>query len=116
MYAGDSTFAEAGFTLTNGANSYTAVAANSAGLHSTNTINTWLPATNSYTYDLNGNLLSDGLRYFAYDDENQLISVWVTNVWRSDFVYDGKMRRRIRREFTSQSTAWVQTNEVHYVL
>jgi RHS repeat-associated protein len=115
MYAGDSTFVQAGVTITNGSNSYTAIAANSAGLHSTNTVTTWLPGTNSYTYDSNGNPLSDGLRYFAYDDENELISVWVTNVWRSDFVYDGKMRRRIRREFTSQSSAWVQTNEVHYV-
>jgi hypothetical protein len=48
-------------------------------------------------YDLNGNLLSDGLRCFAWDDENQLISVWVTNAWRSDFQYDGRMRRRVRR-------------------
>jgi RHS repeat-associated protein len=112
---GDSTFAEAGFTLTNGSNSYTAIAANSAGLHSTDTISTYLPGTNSYTYDLNGNLLNDGTRYFAYDDENELTSVWVTNAWRSDFLYDGKMRRRVRMEFAWQSSAWAQTNEVHYV-
>jgi RHS repeat-associated protein len=63
------------------------------------------------------NLLSDGLRYFAYDDENQLISVWVTNVWRSDFLYDGKFRRRIRREYSWQAsnTNWLETSEVHYV-
>ena len=64
LYPGDATFAEAGFTLTNGGNSYTAIAVNSLGLHSTNTISTYLPGTNSYTYDANGNLLSDGLRYF----------------------------------------------------
>jgi hypothetical protein len=52
------------------------------------------PAENNY-YDLNGNLTNDGTRNFAYDDENQLTSVYVTNVWRSDFVYDGKLRRRI---------------------
>lgn len=66
-------------------------------------------------YDLNGNVLYDGLRNFAYDDENQLTSVLVSNAWRSQFVYDGKMRRRIRKEFTWQSGAWVQTNEVHYI-
>jgi len=115
VYAGDSTFAEAGVTITNGSNSYTAIAANSLGLHSTNSVSTWLPATNSYTYDSNGNLLSDGLRCFAYDDENELISVWVTNVWRSDFIYDGKMRRRIRRELSWQGGTWATTNEVHYV-
>src|SRR5207244_1633293 len=32
-----------------------------------------------------------------------------------EFVYDGKFRRRIRREFTWSSGAWSQTNEVRYV-
>jgi len=72
-----------------GNNSFTAIAQDSYGRRDTNSITVNLPATNSYSYDLNGNLLSDGNRNFAYDDENQLTSVWVTNVWRSDFVYDG---------------------------
>ena len=50
-------------------------------------------------YDLNGNLLSDGRRGFEYDDENQLTKVTVTNVWKSEFSHDGKMRRRIRKEY-----------------
>src|SRR5579884_2180867 len=74
-----------------------------------------LPATNGYSYDLNGNLLSDGTRCFAYDDENELISVWQTNVWREDYVYDGKLRRRITRQFTWNGSGWQLTNEVHYV-
>ena len=68
-----------------------------------------------YTYDLNGNLVSDGTRYFAYDDENQLVSVWVTNTWREDYVYDGFLRRRITRDYTWQSSSWSETNEVRYV-
>src|SRR5271170_1820802 len=32
-----------------------------------------------YQYDLNGNLLSDGTRALTYDDENQMISVIVSN-------------------------------------
>jgi RHS repeat-associated protein len=57
------------------------------------------------------------LRSFAYDDENQLIQVSVSNQWMSQFVYDGKMRRRIRTEFGWQSSSsnWVQTNQVLYV-
>jgi len=47
--------------------------------------------------------------------ENQLIVVWVTNVWQSQFVYDGKMRRRIRKEYTWSGSAWVKTNEVRYI-
>jgi RHS repeat-associated protein len=52
---------------------------------------------------------------FGYDDENQLTNVMVANAWKSEFFYDGKMRRRLRREFTWQNGAWVQTNEVRYV-
>ena len=64
---------------------------------------------------LNGNLLADGTRNFGYDDENQLISVWQANAWSNNFVYDGKMRRRIERDYTWSGSAWTQTNEIHFV-
>ena len=116
LYA-DATFAAAGFSLTDGTNTFTAIAKDSLGRVDTNVTTTYLPATNSFSYDGNGNLLSDGLRSFAYNDENELISVWVTNTWRSDFAYDGKYRRRIRREYVWQPgiTNWTETSEVHYV-
>ena len=109
---GDATFAATNMPLTT---TYTATAADSYGRHSTNTVTVGLVTNNaSYQYDGNGNLTNDGLRSFAYDDENQLIQVWVANQWFSQFTSDGKMRRRIRQEFTWQG-GWVQTNEVAYV-
>ena len=33
----------------------------------------------------------------------------------SQFAYDGKMRRRVRKEFTWTNSAWAQTNLVYYV-
>ena len=61
-------------------------------------------------YDGNGNPLSDGYRTFRYDAENQLTNVMVSNAWSSAFVYDGKMRRRIRREYTwATNSAWQLT-------
>lgn len=111
----DGTFAKEGLTVTNGSNSFTAIASDGLGRHSTNTVIAYLPATNNYSYDLNGSLLYDGLRTFAYDDENQLISITVSNAWQSQFVYDGKMRRRIRRECNWQDGEWVLTNEIHYI-
>jgi RHS repeat-associated protein len=111
----DSTFALGGFTIANGSNTFTVVARDGYGRQDTSAVTVNLPSTNTYSSDANGNLLSDGTRNFAYDDENQMVSVWVTNVWRSDFAYDGKMRRRMRKEFTWQSGAWVQTNEVRYL-
>jgi RHS repeat-associated protein len=113
LYA-DATFALGGFSLVDGTNTFTAIAKDSYGRVDTNTSICYLPVTNSYSYDLNGNLTSDGTRSFSYDDENQLTSVWVTNVWRSDFVYDGKMRRRIERDYSWTGT-WTQTREIHFI-
>ena len=70
---GDNTFALGGFSLADGTNTFTAVAADSLGRRDTNAVSVNLPATVSFTYDPNGNLTGDGRRIFAYDDENQLI-------------------------------------------
>ena len=114
LYA-DSTFARTNLSLIDGTNSFTAIAKDSLGRVDTNTVVSFLPANLTFSYDLNGNLLSDGLRAFDYDDENQLIRVTVTNVFKSEFSYDWKMRRRIRREYAWLFSAWHLTNEVHYL-
>jgi len=111
----DATFALGGFTIANGSNTFTAVGWDSVGNASTNSVTMNLPGTNSYSYDLNGNLLSDGNRNFSYDGENELTNMWVTNAWRSDFVYDGKLRRRIERDYGWQGGVWLETNEIHFV-
>jgi RHS repeat-associated protein len=59
--------------------------------------------------DLNGNLQTNGTRTFDYDDENQLTRVTEPNKWKSEFVYDGKMRRRVRKEFTWDTTGGTAT-------
>jgi RHS repeat-associated protein len=110
---GDATFAATNMPFTT---NYTAVASDSLGRRATNTVSVSIAANNAlFQYDGNGNLIYDGLRSFTYDDENQLIQVCVTNQWLSQFVYDGKMRRRIRQECAWQGGVWVQTNEVYYV-
>jgi RHS repeat-associated protein len=111
----DNTWARAGANWVNGNNSYTATATDSYGRSDTETINCNLQSTNYFLYDSNGNLRTNGDQVLAYDDENQLVSVWVTNSWRSDFLYDGLMRRRIRREYTWQSGIWIPQSETQYV-
>lgn len=81
----------------------------------TNTVTTFLPESSSFFYDRNGNLLSDGTKGFEYDDENQLIRITATNSWKSEFSYDGLLRRRIKKEYTWTGSAWSLTNEVRYV-
>mgnify|MGYP001564069749 CR=1 FL=1 len=112
---GDGTFAKEGLSLSDGTNTFTAIAQDAAGRSDTNESVAYLPAVTLFQYDGNGNLLSDGRRAFAYDDENQLTSALVTNAWKSEFVYDGKRRRKVRKEYSWQDEEWVQTNEVRYV-
>ena len=66
-----------------------------------------LPGTNTFSYDYNGNLTNDGRRVFEYDFENQLTNLYVASAWRSEFKYDAFGRRRVRKEYTWQSSAWV---------
>jgi RHS repeat-associated protein len=111
----DNTFARDGFPLVDGTTNFTAIAGDSYGRWDTNTVTVDLGATHLFAYDLNGNLRTNGNRVLEYDDENQLTSVTVSNGWRSEFTYDGMLRRRVRKEYTWQSGAWLKTNEVHYV-
>jgi len=51
----------------------------------------------------------------AYDDENQLIAMTNAGAWASTFIYDGKLRMRISKDFAWVGGTWVQTNEVRRV-
>jgi RHS repeat-associated protein len=111
----DATFALGGFPLPSPSTNYTAGAQDALGRTDTNTITVNLPASVTCAYDLNGNLTSDGTRGFDYDDENQLIRVTVTNSWKTEFAYDGMMRRRLRTESTWNGTTWVTNSVTRYV-
>jgi RHS repeat-associated protein len=114
LYA-DETFAAPGFTPANGENTFTAIAQDTYGRASTNSVTVNVTSGNNCTYDLNGNLTSDGTRNFAYDDENQLVAVWVANTWSNSFAYDGFMRKCIEQQFAWNGSGWAKTNEVHYI-
>jgi RHS repeat-associated protein len=49
----------------------------------------------AYTYDANGNLVSDGVRTYAWDAENRLVGITYPGVSgkATGFVYDGQGRR-----------------------
>ena len=115
----DATFAKDGFSLADGNNTFTAIAQDAVGRSDTNAVTINLPASPSYSYDSNGNLLADGRRTFTYDDENQLNSIIVTNAGGSSTlttnIYDGLFRRRIRKEFSWVNGTWAQAGEVRYV-
>lgn len=114
LYA-DNTFARTNVTLSDGNNTFTAIAKDNLGRQDTNAVTVNLPATVTFSYDLNGNLLTNGARFFEYDDENQLVRVTEPTKWKSEFTYDGKMRRRVRKEYLWQNSTWALSNEVRYV-
>jgi RHS repeat-associated protein len=113
----DATWARPGATPANGDNTFTAIAKDAYDRSATNTINTFLPSTINFSFDLNGNMLTNGTRFFEYDDENQLIRITEPGAWKSEFAYDGKMRRRIRREYSWSVTldTWHLTQEIRYI-
>jgi len=112
---GDFTFAATNLALASGNNTFSNVAENSYGVRATNILTLNLPASVSLNFDGNGNLTNDGTRSFGYDAENQLTNITLAASWKSEFVYDGLNRRRIVRDFTWQSGAWVLTNETRNV-
>ena len=74
-----------------------------------------LPVTVSFGYDLNGNMLTDGQRVLEYDDGNRLTAVSVSNLNRTEFMYDGLGRRRIVREYTWSSGNGQLANKIGYI-
>jgi YD repeat-containing protein len=111
----DNTFARTNVTLLNGTNTFTAVAADGLGRQDTNTVTINLPTTVTLAWDRNGNLRTNGNLVFAYDDENQLIAITNAGAWASVFIYDGKMRQRVRKEYVWRSGIWNLQSEIRYV-
>ena len=70
-------------------------------------------------YDAHGNLTSGpnspAAASYEYDHEQQLKAVYVLGYWKNEFVYDGRQRLRVKKEYTSSGGAWVLTGETRYV-
>jgi len=109
------TYAVAGLPLVAGTNTLTAIAQDTLWRRNTNIVTAYWPATATFQYDANGNLVWDGKKRLDYDADNQLITVTFTNTVQSKFVYDGLSRLRIRREYSWQTNQWKLTNEVRYI-
>jgi RHS repeat-associated protein len=111
----DGTFAATNFTPVSGNNTYSASAQDTYGRSSTSAVTVNLPASASYAYDANGNLLTNGTEVLVWNDENELVTNVVAGAWQSVFVYDGKMRRRIEKDYSWNGSSWTQTNEIHFI-
>ncbi|MDD5198376.1 MAG: hypothetical protein PHC88_01110 [Terrimicrobiaceae bacterium] len=79
--------------------------------HNTTPIKHWLvsssgASTATYTYDNNGNLLSDGTKSYEWDAENRLTKITVgSNVY--EFAYDGFNRRVSEKLNGSTTRTWI---------
>ena len=77
-----------------------------------------------FTYDPDGNLLTDGRFSYSWDAENRLIQVeslpstTLTNYpIRVDYTYDHRYRRTVKRVYTldDQSHAWLPSETRHFL-
>ena len=121
IYA-DATFAATNFTPSDGYNTYTAIAQDTYGRKATNTITVYLPATETYKYDANGNLTNDAVWAYRWDGENRLIqasnvdisTLAMTNRVMVNLTYDFMGRRATKSVCTNNGTVWT-TNTVRYI-
>jgi RHS repeat-associated protein len=82
-------------SLPNGTNTVSVVATDPSGNQTTRQYQVDVTGgAKTFTYDPNGNLISDGTRTFEWDARNQLVAVNVAT-HRSEFTYDG-LQRRVR--------------------
>jgi len=82
--------------------------------------------TLNYWYDQKGNrtqrTTSTASLTYAYDAENRLTAVFtdtfytpLASRWKTEFVYDGKQRLRIRKEYVHNGGSWILSSEARYV-
>jgi RHS repeat-associated protein len=77
-----------------GTSNLTVVATDASGNERTNTYTVPVGgASQSFAYDPNGNLTSDGTRTYQWDAENRLVAVLQGATTLASFTYDGKGRR-----------------------
>lgn len=55
------------------------------------------------------------MRGFEYDPEDRLVRITATNSFKSEFVYDGLGRKRVRDEYVWFNGAWAWNTRVWYV-
>jgi RHS repeat-associated protein len=78
---------------TAGTNVFTVTATDPSGNSHAQAYQVDVTASNqTFTYDANGNLTSDGTRTFEWDGSNQLLAV-TAGTHRSEYAYDGQQRR-----------------------
>ena len=69
--------------------------------------------------DANGNTLSNGTENYTWNEENRLISLApitpAVDDKKCEFIYDGNGRRRVKKVYTWNGSAWDQTKELRFV-
>ena len=82
--------------------------------YTTNNLNQYLSLSGaintSYTYDYNGNIISDGVKSFEYDYKNRLVKVSEWNEIIVEFTYD-VLGRRIEKKTDTETIQYVYANK-----
>jgi len=111
----DNTFAKEGLTLTDGTNTFTAVAQDALGRSASATNSVYLPAVVGLSYNTNGNLIFEGYRGYSYKDDDTLNSAWQHEKWSVVFTYDGLKRLRVKKTYLWNGSSYVLSEERRYL-
>ena len=84
-----------------------------ANVYQSNRINFRLDAAGNMTQV--GNNSTPGTRYYQYDGYRQLTHVYEADRWRTEYVYDGLNRQRVRKRFRNEGGNWVLSEERRYL-
>ncbi|MBS0647822.1 MAG: RHS repeat protein [Verrucomicrobia bacterium] len=76
----------------------------------TNSLNQFDP----FTYDFNGNLVSDDSQTYSYDALDRLVSV-TSPSHHAQFTYDAFHRRLSKKLFAKKDGAWIQQSELSFL-
>ncbi len=94
----------------------TSQADSTAYAESTVTVKAQAGSDKAFSYDENGNLVSDGDRSFEWDAEDRLVAVNLASGHRTEFGYDGFGRRVVIREWDPDAAKVLQkTSEKKYL-
>ena len=93
-------------TVSTGTNNVSVVAQDVDGNVSTNNYQVVVPSGSgsSYTYDLNGNLTSDGSRTFSWDAKNELVKITYADTSYTVFTYNGVGARVAIQEYDNTTS------------
>ncbi len=113
---GDS-WCKTGIPLTEGSNSITVNITDKYNRTASQTVSVDRKPAPVFTYDVNGNMTSDGRFTYTWNDANRLTTITQAETSKETYTYDGLGRRVTKKTYSwdSETSTWTLDSEQHFV-